>query len=182
LAPRRAAELLAQRACVAELRAVCAILFGVSALCVTFLTFPWLMSLFVVFLLVDGALVILLGCLFARQHEPGVACALPGMANLLVSAALLLVPTMTVPTLVTLLGIWAAATGLLGIGAAWRAPGRHGRFILLAVGAISIGWAALLCLTYEAAPMILAWWLGPYTLMLGFMLLLLAPRLRADLD
>jgi uncharacterized membrane protein HdeD (DUF308 family) len=172
----------ARCACVAELRAVSAIVFGVAALCLSFLTFPWLMSLFVLFLFVDGALVILLGCLAAWHRERGAARALPGIVNLLVASALLLTPEMGIASLVTLLGSWAAVTGALGIGTACRGPGRKGRFILLTVGAISLGWGAMLCLTHEARQMALAWWLGIYCLCLGFMLLLLAPRLRTDCD
>ncbi len=178
----RTARSLARCACVAELRAVCAILFGVSALCVSFLTFAWLMALFVAFLLVDSALVISCAVLAARQHERGTAPVLPAIAGMLIAASLLLVPTMTVPALVMLLAFWATVTGALGIGAARRAPRRQGRRILLTVGALSICWAGLLCLTYDAQPMALAWWLGLYALSLGCMLLLLAPRLRMDVQ
>ncbi len=172
----------ARCACVAELRAVCAIVFGVAALCLSFLTFPWLISLFVVFLFVDGGLAILLGCMAAWHREHAAKHVLPGMANMLVGVALLVAPAMGAAPLVTLLGLWAASTGLLGIGVAWWGPGLQRRGILLAVGVLSIGWAGLLSLTHELLPMALAGWLGLYTLSLGFMLLLLAPRLRVDFD
>jgi uncharacterized membrane protein HdeD (DUF308 family) len=154
----------------------------VSALFVSFLTFPWLMSMFVVFLLVDGALVISLACLGAWQHEQVVAPMLLGLANMLLAATLLAVPTVGVQTLVLLLAAWAAVTGVLGIGVAGRGAGRQGRFILLAVGSLSICWAGLLSLTDLVQPMALAWWLGLYAFFLGFMLLALAPRLRANIS
>ncbi len=178
---RRAATARTRCACVAELRAVCAILFGVSALCLSFLTFSWLMSLFILFLVADAALGILPGVFAAWPRERGVAALLPAMANMLAATALLLVPAMSLTALVTLLGIWAAVTGLLGMDTAWRGAAGQGRFILLAVGSWSVGWACLLCLTHGMLPVALAWWLGFYAVVLGVMLLLLAPRLRAEI-
>jgi uncharacterized membrane protein HdeD (DUF308 family) len=168
-----------RRACVAELRAVCAIIFGLYAVSLTFLTFSWVMSLFVVFLFVDGALAIFCGCMAVVQDKRGVASVLPGVPNIVLGVTLLLSPPISPAALVVLLAFWAAATGVLGIGVAWRETGQA-RFILLGIGGLCIAWAALICLGQTALAVPFAWWLGAYGLALGLMLLVLAPRLRAD--
>jgi len=137
------------------------------------------MSMFTVFLFADGALAVFCGCMAVLHDQRGISSVLPGLPNIVLGATLLLAPAISFPPLVTQLAIWATATGVLSIGAASRDAGQ-GRFILLAVGALSIGWATLLCLGHATLAAPFAWWLGAYTLALGVMLLVLAPRLRAD--
>jgi uncharacterized membrane protein HdeD (DUF308 family) len=165
---------------VAELRAACAIIFGLYVLSLPYLTLPRVMSMFVAFLVADGALALLCGGLAMLRRQRGVASVVAGLPNLCAGTALLLAPAISLPALEALVGAWATAAGVLGIGAAWRHAG-PARFILLAIGAGSIGWAALLCIGCAALGVPFAWWLGAYTIALGIMLLFVAPKLRAEI-
>ena len=161
------------------LRGVFGILFGLSAFVLPGVTLASLTLLFAAYMLADGVFAIVAGVRAATRHERWALLILEGVVNFAAGAAALLLPAVTVQVLVTLLGIWAVASGLVMLIAAFRLSTGHGRWLLIVPAMVSVVWGLLLYLSPGLGALVLIYWLGGYAIAFGALLLVLASRLRA---
>ncbi len=160
------------------LRGVVAILFGLAALLLPGAAIGSLVLLFAAYMLADALFGIVAGLRAAARHERWGLLILEGLVNLAAGLTALLLPGLTVVLLVTLLGVWAALSGMFMTVAAFRLHASHGRWLLALAGVLSIVWGALLYLSPLAGAVVLTWWLGAYSFAFGSTLIGLAFRLR----
>ena len=161
------------------LRGAFGILFGLMAFFLPGVTLASLTLLFAVYMLADGVFAIIAGVRAAARHERWVLLILEGVVDFAAGAAALLLPVVTVLVVVTLLGIWAVASGIVLLLAAFRLHAGHGRWLLAVPALVSIVWGVLLYLSPGLGALVLTYWLGGYALAFGALLLVLASRLRA---
>ena len=159
-------------------RGVFAILFGLAAFLLPIATLRTLVLLFAIYMLADGVFAIVAGVRAAAHHERWGLLILEGVVNLGAGVAAVLLPGLTVLLLVTVLGIWAALSGIAMLVSAFRLHSGHGRGLLLLSGLVSLVWGALLWFSPIAGALVLTWWLGGYALAFGVLLLVLGFRLR----
>ncbi len=187
LAPRHPtmdamSALLARNWWALAVRGGAAVLFGLVALLLPFAAITTLVLLFGAYMLVDGAFAIAAGVLSAARHERWGLLILEGVVDLIAGVVAIALPGLTVLVIVVLLGVWSVVTGALMLAAAFRLHGSHGRWLLAVSGLLSIVCGVLLYLWPGAGTLVLAWWLGGYSLVFGILLLALAFRLRARRD
>ena len=161
------------------LRGAFGILFGLIAFLLPGVTLASLTLLFAVYMLADGVFAIVAGVRAAGRHERWGLLILEGLVDLAAGAVALLLPAVTVLVMVTLLGIWAVASGFVLLIAAFRLHAGHGRWLLAVPALVSIVWGVLLYLSPGLGALVLTYWLGGYAIAFGALLLVLASRLRA---
>ena len=161
-------------------RAVIAILFGVAALALPVATLQVLVLLVAAYVIADGLLAVTAGIRAASRHERWGLLIVEGLIGLAAGAAILLLPGVTVLVFITLLSVWGVVSGALAIFAALRLHNSHGRAWMLVAGIVSVAWGGALFVAPVAGAVILTWWLGGYALVFGFVLLMLALRLRSQ--
>jgi uncharacterized membrane protein HdeD (DUF308 family) len=124
------------------LRALAAVVF---ILCVALLPLQNIASLVVLFaayVVADGALAILAGLWAARRGERWWSLIIEGAMNL-AAAAILVWPAVVAFPFVNLTAAWAIITGALLFAAAHRLAVRHGRWLVVFGGAVSVAWGLL---------------------------------------
>jgi len=167
---------LAMNWAVLALRAAVAAVFGIAAILMPTVTLRGLVMLFGAYAAVDGALA-LIAALGARG--------IPGFGRLLFEAIVrigvglfaFVAPGFTALALTRIFAIWAVASGVAAIAVALGLRrDMSGEWPLPLAGAVSL----LLGLLLAALPATpdLNWVIGPYALLFGFTLLVLALRLR----
>ena len=160
------------------LRGVAGIIVGIIALITpgaAMLTLAWL---FGIYLLVDGVFAIVAAIRAAEHHERWGLLLLEGVANLVMGGIIWVFPASAIFAFVLILAAWALITGALMLVSSFRLHGSHGRLWLALGGIVSLIWGALLATAPLTGALVLTWWFGVYALVFGFMLLVLAFRLR----
>jgi uncharacterized membrane protein HdeD (DUF308 family) len=156
-------------------RASIALLFGIAALVWPELTVS---VLFALYTLLDGIVV-----LIVAFHVKG----LPGFGSFLLEglvrfAAAFVVLAISDRSPMALAGFVAAWTGLSGIGQIAAAvilrKEMTGEWPLPAAGTLSLATAVLLLAIRDVGPRTLSWAVGPYSVLFGLALMVLAVRLR----
>jgi uncharacterized membrane protein HdeD (DUF308 family) len=160
------------------LRGICAILFGV-------LTFVWpglsllaLVLLFGAFVLADGILSL------AAAITGGTASsrwwlAIVGLLGIAAGAATFLWPGMTAVALKVFIALWAMAIGIMQmIGAILVRKEIDNEWLLIAGGALSIGFGVFLLMQPAAGALALAFTIGAYAVLYGSLLVSFSLRLR----
>ena len=175
LAPQ---EALARNWWAIALRGAVAILFGLAAFLLPFVTIQSLVLLFAAYMLADGVFSIVAGVRAAARHERWGLLILEGVLNLLAGIVALLLPGLSVLVFVLVLGAWSVVSGIVMAVAAFRLQGTHGRGWMFFAGLLSAIWGVLLYLSPIAGALVLTWWLGGYAMAFGLMLLVVAIRLR----
>ena len=160
------------------LRGVFAILFGLLTLLLPAVTLNTLVLLFAAYMLVDGVFAIVAGVRAAAHHERWALLILEGILDIGAGVVAFFVPGLTVFVLVTLLGIWAAITGVVMMVAAFRLHGGHGRWWMALSGLLSLAWGVALYFAPIAGALVLTWWLGAYAVAFGIALIIFSVRLR----
>jgi uncharacterized membrane protein HdeD (DUF308 family) len=161
-------------------RGVLGILFGLVALFLPGATMLSLVLLFAAYVFVDGVLAIVAAVRAAQQHERFGLLVLEGIVNIITAAIAVVWPGITVVAFVLLVAIWAIVSGALMLSAAIRID--YGRWWLALGGLASLIYGALLIGAPLIGALVLTWWLGAYALVFGVSLLVLAFRLRAELN
>jgi uncharacterized membrane protein HdeD (DUF308 family) len=173
---------LAQNWWAIALRSVLAIIFGLIALFVPVATMLSLVLLFSAYMLVDGIFAIVAAVRAARRHERWGLLVLQGVISILAGVVAFLWPGITVIAFVLLVAVWALVSGGLMLGAAFRLKIDHGRWWLALGGIASLVYGALLIVAPLIGALVMTWWLGAYSIVLGVTLLVLAFKLRSRRD
>jgi uncharacterized membrane protein HdeD (DUF308 family) len=140
-----------------------------------------LVVLFAAYVVADGGLAILAGLRGARRGERWWSLILEGAMNLAVAAAILVWPTVVAFPFVSLTAAWAIITGALLFAAAHRLALRHGRWLVVFGGAVSVAWGLLAATLGPAAASdarAIAPWLAAYAVIFGATMLILSLRLQ----
>ncbi len=171
---------LARNWWVVGLRALAAALLFVGLVTAPPAKIASLVLVFVAYLAADGALAILAGTLAARRGERWWLLVLEGSVNLGVAGVILIWPAIVAVPFLDLASAWAIVTGALMLAAARRLSLAHGQTLLLVAGIVSGGWGILVGGVGPSADDVAATrvGLGPYALVFGAALLILAVRLR----
>lgn len=170
--------LLARNWWAVGLRGVFGVLFGVIALITPTVALLSLVLVFAAYMFVDGVFAIVSAVRAARSHERWGLLLLQGVVSLLAGAAAALLPGIAALSFVYLIAAWSIVSGVLGVAAAARLRGDHGRWWLGFSGVLSILVGALLAIAPLVGALVLTWWIGAYSLVYGVILMILAYRLR----
>jgi uncharacterized membrane protein HdeD (DUF308 family) len=170
--------ILAQNWWALALRGVIAVLFGIAAFMLPGPTLAWLLILFAAYLFVDGILTLIASLRAARRHDRFGMLALEGVVDLLIAVQIVLWPGPTLLLFIYIAAFWAILSGIALLVAAIRLHNRHGEWLMIPAGVLSIVWGVLIVLFPIAGIVIWAWWLGAYALVFGVSMLVLAFRLK----
>ena len=161
------------------IRGVVAILFGVLTFFWPAITLAVLALLFGAYAMVDGIFNIVSAIRGGRGHERWWVLLLEGVVSLAAAAVTFLWPGITVLAFVYVLGAWAVITGVLEFAAAIRLR-KHitGEWLLALAGIASVVFGFLLMFWPFTGAIVVAWWIGAYSIVFGALMVALSFRLR----
>lgn len=160
-------------------RGLLAILLGIITLAWPGITVGALVILFGTYALIDGVFSIVGAWRASRAHERWGALVFEGIAGIVAGLVTFAWPAITTLSLVFIVAAWAVVTGIFEIAAAVRLR-RHiaGELLLILGGIASVIFGTLLAVSPLVGALVLAIWLGVYSLVFGVMLVGLGLRLR----
>jgi uncharacterized membrane protein HdeD (DUF308 family) len=161
------------------LRGVVALLFGLIAFINPAITLGSLVFVFGIYLLFDGAFAIVAAIRAGAHHRQWGILLLEGGLGLLAGAAALAVPGLAIVVWLTIMSIWAIASGLMMLIAAFQLHTSHGNWLLGVGGAVSMVWGGMLFFFPIQSAVVLTIWLGAYALIFGVSMIMLGFRLRS---
>lgn len=173
-------DMLANNWWAVALRGVVAILFGIAAFAMPFVTMLSLVVVFAAFSFVDGVFGIIMSVRGARKGERWIWLLLSGILGIVASAVAVLWPGITVLAFVILVAAWALVSGTFMLISAFRLKVDHGRVWLVIGGIASIIFGILLVVSPFIGALVLTFWTGAHALVLGATLLVLAYKLRSQ--
>jgi uncharacterized membrane protein HdeD (DUF308 family) len=160
------------------LRGLLGVIFGVVALLFPGATILSLVLLFSAYMLVDGLFATVAAVRAARERARWGYLLLQGIASIATAVIAFLWPALTVVAFILLIAAWSIVSGCLMLSAAFRIDERHGRWWLAFGGILSLVYGVLLILAPLLGALVLAWWIGAFSLVFGVALIILAFRLR----
>jgi uncharacterized membrane protein HdeD (DUF308 family) len=161
------------------LRGLAAIVFGVLAFLWPMATMLAMAFVFAAYSLMDGAFNVALASRGMRRKRGRWGWILAnGILSMAVAVVVVLWPGLTVLAFVILVAAWALLSGSFHIAVAINLKTTHGRRLMVLGGLLSILWSILLILSPLIGAIVLAWWMGAYSLVFGGALLVLAFQLR----
>ena len=172
-------EVLADNWWAVGLRGILGILFGLICLLTPGVAIEVFVILFAAYMLVDGVFAIISGIKAARNGERWGLLILEGVVDLAAGAVAVLWPAITLVALVWLVAVWAIASGVLMLTAAFTLNLDHGRWWLALGGIASIIFGVLLVIEPLIGAVVLTLWIGAYALVFGIFLLILAFQLHS---
>jgi uncharacterized membrane protein HdeD (DUF308 family) len=172
-------EVLAQAWWVVGLRGILGIIFGLICLLTPGIAVQVFVILFAAYMLVDGVFAIISGIRAARNGERWGLLLLEGIVDLAAGAVAVLWPAITLVALIWVIAIWAIASGVLMLGAAFGLNIDHGRWWLALGGIASIIFGVLLVIEPLIGAVVLTMWIGAYAIVFGGVLLVLAFQLHS---
>ena len=172
-------DMLANNWWAVALRGIVAILFGIAAFAMPFVTMLSLVVVFAAFSFVDGVFGIIMSVRGARKGERWIWLLLSGILGIVASAVAVLWPGITVLAFVILVAAWALVSGTFMLISAFRLKIDHGRVWLVIGGIASIVFGILLVISPFIGALVLTFWTGAHALVLGATLLVLAYKLRS---
>jgi uncharacterized membrane protein HdeD (DUF308 family) len=115
-----------------------------------------------------------------QSHERWGALLIEGIAGIVASAITVAWPGITALALVFVIAAWAIVTGAFELVAAVRLR-KHitGEWLLALGGIASVVFGVLLILAPVAGAVVIALWVGAYTLVFGVLMIALGFRLRS---
>jgi uncharacterized membrane protein HdeD (DUF308 family) len=159
---------------------------GVFGLIIGFIAFffpgPTLLSLvtlFALYLIIDGIFEIISAVRAARHKQYWGYLTFEGIVGILAGIIALALPGLTVLVFVGLLAAWAFITGTLELRAAYNLEKDHGRWWMALGGILSIIFGIVLIAAPRFGAVVVSWWVGAYATFFGGSLLALAFQLRA---
>ena len=173
-------DVLANNWWAVALRGIVAILFGIAAFAMPFVTMLSLVVVFAAFSFVDGVFGIIMSVRGARKGERWIWLLLSGILGIVASAVAVLWPGITVLAFVILVAAWALVSGTFMLISAFRLKIDHGRVWLVIGGIASIVFGILLVISPFIGALVLTFWTGAHALVLGATLLVLAYKLRSQ--
>jgi uncharacterized membrane protein HdeD (DUF308 family) len=160
------------------LRGLLGVIFGVVALLFPGATILSLVLLFSAYMLVDGLFAIVAAVRAARGRARWGYLLFQGIVSIATAVIAFLWPAITVVAFILLIAAWSIVSGCLMLGAAFRIDERHGRWWLAFDGILSLVYGVLLIVMPLLGALVLAWWIGAFSLVFGVALIILAFRLR----
>jgi uncharacterized membrane protein HdeD (DUF308 family) len=162
------------------------LLRGVLGLIIGFIAFffpgPTLLSLvtlFALYLIIDGIFAIVSAVRAARHQQDWGFLTFEGIVGILAGIIALALPGLTVLIFVGLLAAWAFITGTLELRAAYNLEKDHGRWWMVLAGVASIVFGIVLIAAPVIGALVVSWWVGAYATFFGASLVALAFQLRA---
>jgi uncharacterized membrane protein HdeD (DUF308 family) len=160
------------------LRGIAAIVFGVLAMAWPGVTLVTLVVLYGIFVLADGAFAVL-AAIRGSEYASSWWLAIVGLLGIAAGIITLLWPGITGLVLLFCIAIWAIATGILQIvGAIAMRNELDDTWLLVATGALSVLFGALLIARPGTGALALVLVIASYAIIYGILLCLLAFRLR----
>ena len=138
-----------------------------------------LVTLFAIYLIIDGILAIVAAVHAARQQERWGYLTFEGIVDILAGIIAMALPHITVLVFVGLLAAWAFISGTLELRAAYNLEKDHGRWWMALGGIISIVFGIVLIAAPRFGAVVVSWWVGAYATFFGASLIALAFQLRA---
>jgi uncharacterized membrane protein HdeD (DUF308 family) len=162
------------------IRGIAAILLGVVTFAWPGITLAALVLLYGAYALVDGVMAIIGAVRAAQSHERWGALLIEGIAGIVAAAITVAWPGITALALVFVIAAWAIVTGVFELVAAVRLRKYVTGEWLLAMGGIaSIAFGVLIIIAPLAGALVIALWVGAYTLVFGVLMIALGFRLRS---
>jgi uncharacterized membrane protein HdeD (DUF308 family) len=161
------------------IRGIAGVLFGLIALIMPGVTISALTFLFGAWALIDG--IVSFGAAFraGQLHRSWWAFLVEGIAGVLAAIATFTWPALTLLVLLYLIAAWAVITGVFEVIAAIELRRMIRReWLLIIAGVVSIVFGLLLFSAPGAGAIVIAWYVGAYALVFGFLLLALSFRVR----
>jgi len=162
------------------------LLRGVLGLIIGFIAFffpgPTLLSLvtlFALYLIIDGIFAIVSAVRAARHQQDWGFLTFEGIVGILAGIIALALPGLTVLVFVGLLAAWAFITGTLELRAAYNLEKDHGRWWMVLAGVASIVFGIVLIAAPVIGALVVSWWVGAYATFFGASLVAHAFQLRA---
>ena len=138
-----------------------------------------LVTLFAIYLIIDGILAIVAAVHAARRQERWGYLTFEGIVGILAGIIAMALPGITVLVFVGLLAAWAFISGTLELRAAYNLEKDHGRWWMALGGIISIVFGIVLVAAPRFGALVVTWWVGAYATFFGATLLVLGFKLRA---
>lgn len=160
------------------LRGVCAILFGILAIAAPQAFLLAMALYFAAYTIVDGVWGIASAIRAAQHHERFGLLLFEGVVSIAVGIAAALIPAAAIWAFILLVAGWALVTGGLMIAAAFRLHLQNGRWWLGIGGVLSVIFGVALAINPDVSAVVLAVWMGAYSLTFGLTLLILSFKLR----
>lgn len=160
-------------------RGAAAILFGAAVVLAPELTLDGLARLFAVYAITDGGLTLVAGLQERERGQRWGALLLAGAAGVAVGVLTLAWSTLSVSSLLFLIGAWAIVAGVLQVVAVLRLGYfRRGESLLASAGVVSALFGAVLVLSPVTGVSALGLSIAAYALGFGGLLIVLGMRLR----
>jgi uncharacterized membrane protein HdeD (DUF308 family) len=160
-------------------RGVLGLVIGLIAFLFPGPTLLSLVTLFSIYLIIDGVFAIMSAVRAARKSERWGFLTFEGIVGILAGVIAAVMPGLTVFVFVGLLAAWAIVTGVLELRAAFDVTRQHGKWWLAFGGIASIVFGIVLILAPVFGALVVTWWVGAYATVFGATLLVFAYKLRA---
>jgi uncharacterized membrane protein HdeD (DUF308 family) len=162
-------------------RGIISIAFGIVLFAYPISAVGVFVLFFGAFAFVDGVLAIVQALRFAHPSSGRWWLQLlSGVAGIIIGVVTVVYPGITALTLALFIAAWAIVTGVFEIGAGFRLrKDVPGEIFLIAAGLLSIVLGGVLFLFPLAALLAWVWVVATYALIAGFVLIMLAFRLRS---
>jgi uncharacterized membrane protein HdeD (DUF308 family) len=138
-----------------------------------------LVTLFAIYLIIDGILTIVSAVRAAKHQQRWGFLTFEGITGIVAGGLAMALPGLTVLVFVGLLAAWAFITGTLELRAAYNLEKDHGRWWLALGGILSIIFGIVLIAAPRFGAVVVSWWVGAYATFFGASLVALAFQLRA---
>jgi uncharacterized membrane protein HdeD (DUF308 family) len=162
------------------LRGLLAVLFGITAFVVPWLTLAALVLLYGAYALVDGVFAVVASLAGRTFGTPWWAMLIRGLLGIAIGIVTFVWPGITELALLYIIAAWAIVTGGFEIAAAIRLRKEiRGEWLLVLSGAISVLFGLALMVYPAAGALAIVWLLGSYAIIFGVLLLVLGLRLRS---
>src|SRR5262245_1974126 len=162
------------------LRGVAAIAFGVLAFIWPGVTLFTLVILYGAFALIDGILALVAAFASPSQTVPRWWLVLTGILNIAAGLIAMFWPGITALVLILFIGAWAVVRGVMEILAAIQLRKQiEGEWLLVLAGALSMLFGLGVLIFPGSGALALVWLIAIYAIAIGFVMIMLALRLRA---
>jgi uncharacterized membrane protein HdeD (DUF308 family) len=162
------------------IRGIVSVVIGIVAFAWPGVTIAALVIIFAIYALVDGVTSLMLG--LTKRTAPGRAWmhALQGIVGIAAGILTFIWPSVTALALILFIGAWAVVTGAIEVAAAIRLRKEiQGEWLLALSGLLSMAFGVLVLAFPFAGAVGIAWVLGSYAMLGGFILIGLGVRLRS---